>query len=429
MSEDTVPAAATHKTPAQRARALARVAAGLAALGALGSYVARRAGADGVPTMRPLQIAGFLEESGTPANGTRTFAAKIFASEMDTMALCNTGNIATDAVAGHFRFALTNDCTTAIRRTSDAWLEVSVVGSVGAFPRVKIGAEPYALEADRVVEVYGRLRDRLNAATARRAQRPSECPVGYLRNTSGVPSNVVLCTSGRDEVVRVGTGASAFWIDRYEASLWLAPSGEGTQVGFPGRAVPDSFGRNGTYTTPVYAVSRSAVDPSRLLTWTQAALACRISGKRLPSNSEWQAAASGTSDGGMGCRIVAGGPRNTGMGSSCRSRWGAEDMVGNASEWIGEWRSGLGDGSMGATGTWPDTFARMQRTQNLANRAAVDSVPASPATPTYVTGLPAGLIRGGYGAQQAGAGVLAIQGDYSPAALSADTGFRCVIAR
>src|SRR5262249_16884910 len=45
-----------------------------------------------------------------------------------------------------------------------------------------------------------------------------DCPIGYIRDLS-VP-NIVLCKQGVDEVVKVGRKGSAFWIDRYEASVW-----------------------------------------------------------------------------------------------------------------------------------------------------------------------------------------------------------------
>src|SRR5712691_13076497 len=45
-----------------------------------------------------------------------------------------------------------------------------------------------------------------------------------------------------------------------------------------------------------YAVSIPGVTPSGFITWFEAAAAARNSGKRLPTNAEWQAAALGTPD-------------------------------------------------------------------------------------------------------------------------------------
>jgi hypothetical protein len=51
-----------------------------------------------------------------------------------------------------------------------------------------------------------------------------DCPNGYA-----VESGV--CKRGGDEMVKVGRGMSAFWIDRYEMSVWSNAEGTGTQYG------------------------------------------------------------------------------------------------------------------------------------------------------------------------------------------------------
>ncbi len=100
----------------------------------------------------------------------------------------------------------------------------------------------------------------------------------------------------------------------------------------------------GNECTNVFAVSIPEVTPSAFLTQFQAAAAARNSGKRLPSNAEWQAAALGTPDPGTDdeatdCNIT--GPpfavAPTGSRSSCVSDVGAFDMVGNLSEWVADW--------------------------------------------------------------------------------------------
>jgi hypothetical protein len=154
-------------------------------------------------------------------------------------------------------------------------------------------------------------------------------------------------------------------IDRYEASLWEIPATrvdlickviEGTatrrdlkvpgvrQVGYPGAPfaharVPGSFLADGGYTIPLYAASLRGVLPSTYVSAYQAWAACGFSGKRLPTNAEWTAAAAGTtadpaSDCNTGAGIVsAGSPVKTGSRPRCVSNVGAFDMVGNVSEW------------------------------------------------------------------------------------------------
>jgi formylglycine-generating enzyme required for sulfatase activity len=56
----------------------------------------------------------------------------------------------------------------------------------------------------------------------------------------------------------------------------------------------------------------------------------------LPSNAEWQAAVAGTPDS-PDCNVATGSIRNAGARTGCISRFGANDMVGNLSEWVADW--------------------------------------------------------------------------------------------
>ena len=72
----------------------------------------------------------------------------------------------------------------------------------------------------------------------------------------------------------------------------------------------------------------------------QANQACLLSGNRLLPNREWQGAAAGTpdpgaaDDGSTTCVTTGAEPANTGSRSSCKSVWGAFDMIGNVDEWV-----------------------------------------------------------------------------------------------
>ena len=199
------------------------------------------------------------------------------------------------------------------------------------------------------------------------------CAVGFaaLNLTWAVPALAKKCPS---DSVQVGPAC----IDTYEASVWqIAPSNTGlvnlvkkgkatladltgggaVQLGctfapFSQTAYPANFPAGGQWTpvlgssppSPgVYAVSIPGVLPSTCTTWFQAAQACRVSGKRLATNLEWQDAAAGTPDPGTDngtsdCNIsTAGNPVNTGSRSSCKSSWGVFDMVGNVDEWVADW--------------------------------------------------------------------------------------------
>ena len=77
------------------------------------------------------------------------------------------------------------------------------------------------------------------------------------------PNGQFLATGGSDQVVKVGMGASAFWIDRYEASVWTTTDGpaNGAQKFADGDDSSASFPKNGQVLTPLYALSVTDVVP------------------------------------------------------------------------------------------------------------------------------------------------------------------------
>lgn len=147
---------------------------------------------------------------------------------------------------------------------------------------------------------------------------------------AGPPAWDADCNTGLapgDEMVRVGSVC----IDKYEASIWDAPVGGNQITG----AIPCN--PNGQDCTNIYARSVAGVAPRASITWFQAQQALVNSGKRLPTNAEWQAAAAGT-PGAASCNIGPGGSvENTGANSGCISRFQANDMVGNVAEWVADW--------------------------------------------------------------------------------------------
>ncbi|MBX7124029.1 MAG: SUMF1/EgtB/PvdO family nonheme iron enzyme [Opitutaceae bacterium] len=286
------------------------------------------------------------------------------------------------------------------------------------------------------------LQQRLDALEA--AQSNPKCPSGY--DAAPVPpapflAEAQLCSHGEDEVVRVGSGAGAFWIDRYEASVWTTP--DGPSSGTSKFAVNDDtdpaiFPKNGQYVVPHFALSIANTAPARFVTWFQAAAACSVSGKRLPRAEEWLLATRGTSDPGSNdgtmnskCNTMsASGPRVTAAGLgpaalvSCVSAWGAEDMIGNLWEWTSEWYAGLN--------TSAADFGKQQQWANAAggNSDYVGNVSSYIQTGSGTgVGLPATAIRGGDYTDGAGAGALTMHLSYAPTFAGGGTGFRCVVAR
>ncbi|MDZ7380122.1 MAG: formylglycine-generating enzyme family protein, partial [candidate division KSB1 bacterium] len=157
-------------------------------------------------------------------------------------------------------------------------------------------------------------------------------------------------------------------MDKYEASVWRVPdplttnkklvkkirkgkataaeltAAGATQLGVNGDDYAPCTDNGQTCKDDIYAVSLPGVMPSTFITWFQANVACANSGKRLPSNAEWQMAVTGTQDPGLDngatdCNTggFVPGKVNTGSRSDCVSAFGAYDMVGNVWEWVADW--------------------------------------------------------------------------------------------
>lgn len=354
----------------------------------------------GGETRAALSFAGTL----TGASGAQMLT---FTFKKGATTVCAPRVTVTPATGGQFTTEIPlAGCPSTLFDGSDVTFDVTV-GSTVVVRDQAVNSVPYARYADRV--------------------GAADCPTGYERDATS--TGITVCRKGDDEVVRVGRGASAFWIDRYEASVWQNADGTGTQYG-AGSApnYPSTFPVNGQGVTQVYAYSRTGVAASALTTWFQADGACRASGKRLPSRNEWLAAARGTPDPGAspgtaGSCVTMGAPRVTGMSTSCSSMWGAQDMIGNLAEWTDEWFAGNGSTTPinGGLSRWPSEY-NMDGTWNV--NSAVDSGGGGVAI-----GIPSAAIRGGaadYGVQ---AGVFALALNHGPAYWAVDVGFRCVIPR
>jgi hypothetical protein len=201
--------------------------------------------------------------------------------------------------------------------------------------------------------------------------------------------------------------AGAVCIDKYEVSVWETPTG-GKQYGVESDDYPcDDDGQD---CTNIYARSIAGVTPSRFITYFQAQQALANVGKRLPTNAEWQQAVAGTpdpgtDDGATDCN-VSGPLVNTGSRSNCVSNWGANDMVGNVWEWVGDW-----DEEASQCDDWPPAFG-----DDITCLGRADG--------EVTTRFPGVLLRGGSGGSGARAGPFAVSALDRPSFSALAFGFR-----
>ncbi len=362
----------------------------------------------------------FLTVSGTltGVSGTTMAVFHFVRAESDggTREMCApTVPITPDATTHAFSAEVPIDSCGAGFDGSDVTVTVDVGGTAGVVSGARVNPVPYAQYASQ----YG----------------TPFCPVGYDYASPG--ETVVLCTRGSgDQIVRVGTGPSAFWIDRWEASVFARRDGSGAQYLGTGAAYPITIdGQWAGTTPPAYAVSAPGVLPSVNISGFQAAAACRASGKRLPTRDEWLAAARGTpdptsaNDGAANTLCNTGGTtlRRTNAGTGCLSAWGAQDMIGNIIEWTDEWYAGIGDGTGRDQVLWPSVDSTVFGGDEVTNISS-SARSAGVATPYIVRGLPAATLRGGRYSDQTRGGLFSMELTESPQ-WNAGTGFRCVIPR
>ena len=158
-SESSLSSIAGLSRRVRRGLAATAMAGALLLASAVGYRVAR---ATGVPTTKPLSYSGTIDEGGQLVDGTRDFTLRLWsdpASTDGTFLKCTTIAPSVAVSMGRFRIPLDDTCTQPIHDNADLYLEV-LVGN-GSLGRRKVGAVPYAIEADHASAATGALQTQL----------------------------------------------------------------------------------------------------------------------------------------------------------------------------------------------------------------------------------------------------------------------------
>jgi formylglycine-generating enzyme required for sulfatase activity len=138
---------------------------------------------------------------------------------------------------------------------------------------------------------------------------------------------------------------SAYYIDKYEVTNARYKA----CVDAGGCTAPESV--NSSIRSPYYGTSIYADYPVLHVTWNQASTFCAWTGKRLPTEAEWEKAARGSidtrkypwGDSAPNCTksnhkaLCVGDTSRVGSYSSGASPYGVMDMSGNVREWVNDW--------------------------------------------------------------------------------------------
>lgn len=338
-----------------------------------------------------------------------------------------------DPVTHAFSVEVPIDACPSLFDGSDVAVSVDVNGTANVVTAATVNPVPYAHYASQV--------------------GTPDCPVGYTVDPAGLARDRRICRKRLrdgvyDEIVRVGWDNAAFWIDRYEASVW----GESTAMN---RVHADPAGNfsllppNGEYVrsdgrniAPLDARSIAGQIPTGTVTWFQARELCRMAGKRLPTNEEWSVSARGTPDPGdlgdgrerrciTNAPVGRTGEREPAEGFiGCQSVWGAQDMIGNVWEWTADWMSPGDLPLLGNDAGVPSDVPSGWPAGDAFRGDLSINVPGV----VFVAGehrrsLLAAVLRGGSASARTAAGVFTINLNHPPYYAQSDMGFRCVIPR
>jgi hypothetical protein len=148
-----------------------KIVIGVMSLGlATAAGYAIRAAASGVPASNALSYAGVLEDSNGPINGSHNILLILYDAATAGNNLCQSAPLSLNVQNGHFSVQLPEACTTAVGANPNVWIDVLVNGADTG--RTKIGAVPYAVEANHAVNADNAT-NAMNATSATSANHAS----------------------------------------------------------------------------------------------------------------------------------------------------------------------------------------------------------------------------------------------------------------
>lgn len=142
--------------------------------------------AEGAPTQKPLFYSGTLEANGQLAKGLHTIVLTMYDAETGGKQLCISESPNSPVEAGRFRVEVSPECVDKLKAQPDVWVALRFTEPNGVshdLPlRSKIGAVPYAMEAQHAVSASnaaGGLAAQVVPTGAVMAFNLATCPSGW----------------------------------------------------------------------------------------------------------------------------------------------------------------------------------------------------------------------------------------------------------
>jgi microcystin-dependent protein len=160
----------------------------------------KRAGADGIPAAPTLYYSGILADKGQLLGGPNTITVSLWTAESGGQPVCQGPTESVVLDAGRFRVSLPDACVEQVRGNPNLWVQTSVGTPPTTFARKKLGAVPYAVEAERAQKVSGPAAAQLVPSGAVMAFDLPGCPVGWAPFDKAAGRTVIGVSTGANNL-------------------------------------------------------------------------------------------------------------------------------------------------------------------------------------------------------------------------------------